>query len=127
MYLFDTNIFLEILLSQKKASKCKKILSESMHRTTISDFTLHSLGVILFRLNKADVFNRFASDVLPKIDIVSLSFESYTTLSAIKDEYNLDFDDSYQCKVAEENGLSIVTMDKDFRRVEKRIKVVFLK
>jgi len=126
VYLFDTNIFLEILLSQEKASKCKKILSESIHQTTISDFTLHSIGVILFRKNKSDIFNRFTSDVLSKVDVISLSKESYVKLSHIKGQYSLDFDDAYQYLVAEENGLIIVTMDKHFESVADRITVNLL-
>ena len=92
----------------------------------ISDFSLHSIGVILFRHKKDKVFNNFVTDVLPKIDIVSLSKESYGKLSEFKNEHNLDFDDAYQCNVAEERGLTIVTMDKDFKRIEDRIKVKFI-
>ena len=106
MYLFDTNIFLEILLSQEKSAVCKKAMIDNIDCIFISDFSLHSIGVILFRHKKEKVFNNFVTDVLPKIDIVSLSRESYGKLSELKDEYNLDFDDSYQCRVAEEKGQS---------------------
>jgi len=41
-------------------------------------------------------------------------------------ENDLDFDDSYQCKIAEEKDLIIVTMDKHFERVKKKIKVKFI-
>ncbi len=126
MYLFDTNIFLEILLSQEKASTCKKVLSDNIGYISISDFTLHSIGVILFRHKKEKIFNSFVSDVLPKIDIVSLASESYGILSEFKNKHNLDFDDSYQCKVAEEKNLTIITMDKDFVQVKERIKIKFI-
>lgn len=126
MYLFDTNIFLEILLSQEKSSDCKKSLTDNIDCIFISDFSLHSIGVILFRHKKEKIFNKFMIDVLPKIDIVSLSREAYGKLSELKNEYNLDFDDSYQCKVAEEMGLTIMTMDKDFERVGDGIKVKFI-
>lgn len=126
MYLFDTNIFLEILLSQEKSVDCKKILNDSLGNISISDFTLHSIGVILFRQKRERIFTLFVSDVLSKIDIVSLSRQAYLGLSEFKDENDLDFDDSYQCKVAEENDLIIVTMDKDFERVKKKIKVKFI-
>ena len=78
MYLFDTNIFLEILLSQEKSDDCKKVLSEHIGYIAISDFTLHSIDVILFRQNKEQIFNNFISDVLPKVDMVSLSSEAYS-------------------------------------------------
>jgi uncharacterized protein len=48
-YLFDTNIFLEILLDQNKKDKSKKIISENIDELFISDFSLHSIGVILIK------------------------------------------------------------------------------
>ena len=126
MYLFDTNIFLEIMLSQEKSGDCKKALIDHIGYLFISDFSLHSIGVILFRHKKEKVFNNFIADVFPKIEIVSLSRESYGKISEFKNEYNLDFDDAYQCKVAEERGLTIITMDKDFKPLEDRIGVKFI-
>ncbi|MEA3476456.1 MAG: PIN domain-containing protein [Candidatus Cloacimonadota bacterium] len=126
MYLFDTNIFLEILLSQEKSADCKKILNNSLGNISISNFTLHSIGVILFRQKKERIFTRFVSDILSKIDIVSLSRQAYLALSEFRDENDLDFDDSYQCKIAEEKDLIVVTMDKHFERVRKKIKVKFI-
>ncbi len=125
MYLCDTNIFLEILLAQEKSADCKRFLADNFRCIFISDFSLHSIGVILFRHKQEHVFNSFVTDVLPKIEITSLSRESYKNLSKLN-KYNLDFDDSYQYKVAEENGLTILTMDKDFVRVKDKIKVKFL-
>ena len=126
MQLFDTNIFLEILLSQVKSAECKRLLNERIGSISITDFTLHSIGVILFRRNIEKTFSCFAEDVLPKIEIVSLSQESYTKLAIYKDDYGLDFDDAYQSAVAEERDYSIVTMDKDFKKVSNRIKVDFI-
>ncbi|MCI5219445.1 MAG: PIN domain-containing protein [Candidatus Electrothrix sp. LOE2] len=126
MYLLDTNIFLEILLAQEKSAVCKKFLSENTAPLFMSDFSLHSIGVILFRHDKEQIFNAFLKDLIAEIDILSLTTESYPTLSGLKEKYNLDFDDSYQYKIAEENDLEIVTMDKDFRRVEEKIQIRFL-
>jgi uncharacterized protein len=126
MYLFDTNIFLEILLSQKKSADCKKALNDNINCIFVSDFSLHSIGVILFRHGKEKIFGSFVADILSKIDIISLSRESYSKLSELKYKYNLDFDDSYQYKLAEDRALTIITMDKDFERVEDKIKVKFI-
>jgi len=38
----------------------------------------------------------------------------------------LDFDDVFQFKIAEEHGLEIITMDKDFNKVKDKIKVTFI-
>lgn len=126
MYLLDTNIFLEILLAQEKSAVCKKFLTENTADLFISDFSLHSIGVILFRHDKEQVFNTFLTDVVTTVDILSLAKGSYSALSELKEKYNLDFDDAYQYKIVEENDLTIVTMDKDFRRVEEKIQVRFL-
>lgn len=126
MYLLDTNIFLEILLAQEKSSVCKQFLCENTPPLFVSDFSLHSIGVILFRHDKEQLFNAFLSDLATKVEILSLAAASYSTLSDLKEKYNLDFDDSYQYKIAEDNELIIVTMDKDFRRVEEEIQVKFL-
>ena len=126
MELFDTNIFLEILLAQEKAQQCKRLLNDRVGSISITDFTLHSIGVILFRQNLEQTFACFATDVLPKIQILSLNPGSYTKLAILKSEYKLDFDDAYQSAVAEEGDCSIVTMDKDFEKISNRIKIEFI-
>ena len=126
MYLFDTNIFLEILLSQEKSSECKKVLIDKIGNIFVSDFSLHSIGVILFKYKKEDVFDKFILEVLPNIEIISLSSQSYSALSEFREKYNMDFVDAYQCKIAEENEFTIITRDKDFRRVENRIDIEFI-
>jgi len=51
--LLDTNVFLEIILEQKNASEAKQILLRAdMHECFITDYSLHSIGTILFRRNK---------------------------------------------------------------------------
>ena len=49
MFLADTNIFLEVLLAGNKAEACKAFLARNSVKIHISDFSLHSIGVILFR------------------------------------------------------------------------------
>ena len=68
MYLFDTNIFLEVLLLQERADDCKKVLADNAGGIVISDFSLHSIGVILFRKKKEASFSRFAADIFLKAD-----------------------------------------------------------
>lgn len=125
IYLLDTNIFLEILLAQEKAAACKRIIVDHSGNIAISDFSLHSIGVILFKHNKESSFNEFVSDVMPKVELVSLSNLSYNKLSEVKENYNLDFDDAYQYQIARENGLTVVTMDSDFKRA-RDVKVNFI-
>jgi predicted nucleic acid-binding protein len=123
MYLADANIFLEILLSQEKTQQCKEALNKYSDKICISDFSLHSIGVILFRYKKEDIFIAFLEDIVFEIPIVTLSRDLYTVLPYVKEKYNLDFDDAYQFKIAEENDFEIITMDRDFDKVKHIIKV----
>jgi uncharacterized protein len=125
-YLFDTNIFLEILLDQDKKDQAKKILSENILHLNISDFSLHSIGVILIKQKKFKVFNAFLSDIIPHTTILSLPIDKYSDLTTFAEKYSIDFDDSYQILVAKEYGLDILTMDKDFIKVKGIIKTKFL-
>ncbi len=124
--LVDTNIFLEILLDQEKKDQCKEFLKKNINRILISDFSLHSVGVILLRNKKDNVYLRFINDMLANVNIVSLSKEKYKDVAIVAMNYNLDFDDSYQTNVAIDKKIGIVTMDKDFRRVEKKLKIEFI-
>jgi len=86
---------------------------------------LHSIGVILFRNKKEDVFQKFVSDIFPNVEIVTLSKWSYDGLVDIKKKSGLDFDDAYQYKIAKEHDLKLVTMDTDFEDITD-IDVIFL-
>ena len=116
-YLVDTNIFLEILLSQAGRKKCEAFLQGEAGAAWISDFTLHSIGVLLFRQKRPELFDRFATDTLPQFSILSLSAAGYLQLAEANTRHGLDFDDAYQFAVAQENKLAIATQDKDFLRV----------
>jgi len=76
-YLVDTNLFLEILLGQAGRKKCEAFLQGEKGAAWISDFTLHSIGVLLFRQKRPEVFGRFAADTLPQFTILSLSDTGY--------------------------------------------------
>ena len=125
MFLVDTNVFLEILLTQDKKEICKKFLDENIGNLHISDFSLHSIGVILFRYNKEIVFQKFVNDVLPTTELLSLPAELYGEVVNAKKKLNLDFDDAYQYRVASYYGLKVVTMDRDFERIND-VDILFL-
>ncbi len=125
-YLVDTNIFLEILLSQAGRKKCETFLQGEKGAAWISDFTLHSIGVLLFRQKRAELFDRFAADTLPQFTILSLSAAGYLQLAGVNTRHGLDFDDAYQFSVARENKLAIATQDKDFQRIRNVMNVRLL-
>ena len=119
MYLIDTNIFLEILLSQTRKDVCKEFLASNIENIYISDFSIHSIGVILFRNNKESIFNKFVKDTFGKIKILTLSEELYSDLGNIKEKFGLDFDDAYQYVAAETHNLITSSFDNDFDRTDR--------
>ena len=125
MYLVDTNIFLEILLGQDKKEVCKSFLDENIGDLNTTDFSLHSIGVILFRYSKEDIFYKFVEDVMPDTKLLSLPMELYRDVVTVRKNLNLDFDDTYQYSVAKYYGLKVVTMDKDFEKI-KDLEILFL-
>ncbi len=107
-YLFDTNIFLEILLDQDKKNKAKKIISENINQFFISDFSLHSIGVILLKQKKFQVFSAFLSDIMPCAVVLSLAKNKYSDLNLFAEKHLMDFDDSYQVLIAKEYNLDVL-------------------
>ena len=124
-FLVDTNVFLEILLSQDKKEHCKMFLNNNIGILNITDFSFHSLGVILFRYAKEDIFQKFIEDVIPNIQLVSLTIKFYIELINEKRNLNLDFDDAYQYSTAKYYELTVATMDKDFKKI-KDVDILFL-
>ena len=89
-----------MLLDQEKKEKCKDFLASHVGKIYVSDFSLHSIGVIVFRFGKAHLFKLFIEDILPKITLLTLPVEAYTQLSSMRETTGLDFDDSYQLGIA---------------------------
>ncbi|MCK4762151.1 MAG: PIN domain-containing protein [Candidatus Aminicenantes bacterium] len=125
MVLADTNIFLEILLKQDKKEDCKKFLKANAGNIHITDFSLHSIGVVCFRYGKEEVFQEFIEDILPHVEVETLPMDNYQEVVDNKKKLNLDFDDSYQYTTAKNLQLKIATMDRDFKKVED-IEIIFL-
>ncbi len=102
-YLVDTNVFLEILLNQGGRKKCEAFLQGEKGAAWISDFTLHSIGVLLFRQQRTALFDQFTADTLPQLSVLTLSDAGYAELGRVSNQHGLDFDDAYQFSVAREN------------------------
>jgi len=125
MYLLDTNILLEILLQQEKSEECESFMNNNLGALAISDFSLHSIGVILLRNNKYEIFTSFTSEILEKVIVFNLPINLYPLITEYSKKTGLDFDDTYQCLIAKHYILSIVTMDLDFKKAEN-VQVLFL-
>jgi predicted nucleic acid-binding protein len=122
VFLLDTNIWLERLLGQGQAEIAAELLdSLSPSDMCMTDFTLHSIGVICNRLKQRDVFVKFVDDVLidAGVVLVSIPANKMKRVVEIMDRFHLDFDDAYQYVAAEIEKATIVSFDKDFDKTEQ--------
>jgi|SRR5712692_7915422 len=121
--LVDTNIFLEVLLEQAHANDAKELLRKAdEHDFLISDFSLHSIGVLLLKRSKADAFRKFVSDTIIRAGTAVARLNAYSDMEVLADHaanFGLDFDDAYQYTLADKYNLTIVSFDKDFDRTTR--------
>jgi len=121
MYLIDTNIWLELLLQQDKAEEVASFLkSIDSSSLAMTDFTLYSIGIILTRLKKYEIFDDFVGDTLEEnsVNRISLEPDELRRIPSIQKQYCLDFDDAYQYIAATGNSLTLVSFDSDFDKTQ---------
>ena len=117
MYLIDTNVWLERLLDQQRAEEVGRFLDRTPpEHLFITDFSFHSIGVILTRLKQPQALVRFVQDLFLEgaVGIVRLEPGDLVGLVGVMARFNLDFDDAYQYLAAEKNHLILVSLDQDF-------------
>ena len=117
MYLIDTNVWLELLLEQENAAQVHQFMETiEGQQLVISEFSLYSIGVILTRRKKDDVFRDFVSDTILDSGVTRSRLEAtdYERLLEARKQFNLDFDDAYQYIAAEINNLELISFDHDF-------------
>ena len=123
MYLVDTNIWLERLLDQDRSEEVGQFLDQTpTDQLLMSDFTLHSIGVILSRLDRQSVLLRFVDDVFVEggVTLVTVQPVAMHRVVAVMEQFSLDFDDAYQYVGAEQADAVIVSFDSDFDRTDRR-------
>lgn len=121
MYLIDTNIWLERLLGQEKSDEVGIFLDRMpSNQLFITDFSFHSIGVVMGRLNRMNAFLNFINDIFiyGAVSIIRLDPEDMLRLAQVMELFKLDFDDAYQYTVAEKCVLTLVSFDGDFDNTE---------
>jgi uncharacterized protein len=121
-FLLDANCFTEIVRSRPQADVVRRLLSDVPgSELAISDFALHSLGIVMRRHAILDQFPILIRDVDfgGNVAVVSLKPAEMTSVVDVCKTYNLDFDDAYQYATAELHSLRIVSLDSDFDRTPR--------
>jgi uncharacterized protein len=122
MYLIDTNVWLERLLDQESSDEAGRFLDRTPpEHLYITDFSFHSIGVIMTRLKHGEAWVRFVQDIFQEgaVGLVRLEPMDMPELVGIIARYKLDFDDAYQYLAAEKYRLTLVSFDSDFDGTEK--------
>ncbi len=119
-YLIDTNIWLEILLDREKSIEAFDFLSKiDSNSLAISDFSLHSILIILAKLKEYETAKMFLEDINTSgVNILTIESNNlYKVVDAIKN-FNIDFDDAYQYYLSKKYNLVLVSFDKDFDKTD---------
>lgn len=121
-FLVDTNIFLEVMLNQQRAQDAKSFLQKSdIHEHFMSDFSLHSIALILLRRRAFNLLERFIADTVRSgsVNVIGIPPEDLTQVIAAAQQHGLDFDDAYQYVLAVQHELPIISFDADFDRTPR--------
>jgi predicted nucleic acid-binding protein len=120
--LIDSNIFLEILLDRENKESAKSLLIQiDRHEFYISDYSLQSIGLILFRAGQPEKFTSFVKEMIiePEIAVPTLLPQNATRIFDTAMAHRLDFDDAYQYAMADVHNLQIVSFDNDFNETPR--------
>jgi predicted nucleic acid-binding protein len=92
-----------------------------LNQLHLTDFSLHSIGVILYRLKQPQTYLQFIQDVLidGNVRLLTLPPEAMMELTNAAQQFALDFDDAYQYAASVRHNLILVSLDKDFDRTER--------
>ena len=118
-FLVDTNIWLEVLLSQQRAEEVRQLFERCEgSEFAITDFSLHSIGIVLTGLGRDEAFAHFVADTFERAGthLVRLESAEMNRLLAARKQFGLDFDDAYQYAAAEKYNLTLLSFDTDFDR-----------
>lgn len=123
MYLVDTNIFLEVLLSQKRKDETKKLLHlirKGDLDVYASRFSLYSLELLFANLKRFDELKKFLASIqkFKGLKIISTTpFDDILIVDIVK-TMPLDFDNALQFYLVKKYNLKgIISFDTDFDKV----------
>ncbi|MBI2345561.1 MAG: type II toxin-antitoxin system VapC family toxin, partial [Deltaproteobacteria bacterium] len=120
-FLFDTNIFLEILLDQPGREDCVTALgrADADHKGWLTAFSLHAIEHIIFnRTGRHELVATFLAVVMayPYLDTYATTVAEELEVARLAPRVGLDFDDCLQYYAARKLDAQLVTLDRHFAR-----------
>jgi len=124
VYLVDTNIFLEVMLSRRRKEECKqflRLLRDGRTSGAVTDFSVHSIMVLLDSLGRRQALRTFLASLAGyrglHIHFTTLADEIRAV--DLAEKHHLDIDDAIQYAVAiSTRAQAIVSFDRDFDGLE---------
>lgn len=120
MYLVDTNIFLEVLLSRGRKDECKaflRFLRDGRERGIVTSFSVHSIIVVMGGLGRLKELRTFLSSLLgyKGLYVYPTSISEEVDAVDLVAECGLDMDDAMQYSSAlSVKTDAIVSFDRHF-------------
>lgn len=121
-YLVDSSVWLEVALEQANAPDAARFLQQTpIRQLAVSLFALHSIGVLLVRKRRPEIYSQFLQEtvIAGKLTIVSLNATELRNVIEAAGRHSLDFDDAYQFIAAEQHNLTIVRFGAHFDRTPR--------
>jgi predicted nucleic acid-binding protein len=124
MYLVDTNIFLEVLLLQDKKEECESFLDQVRNgkkTSVITDFTIHSIIVIMYNFSKLKELKIFLSSLTAYKGLHIYHTTITDEITAVETALlqKLDMDDAIQYSIALNlQAEAIISFDKHFNNLK---------
>jgi predicted nucleic acid-binding protein len=123
--LIDANIFLEVLLGQKKSKECMKVLEEIKNgkEAYISTFTIDAIILVLHK-HRTPLFKiaLFINSLLNYEGLIIYSVSMRDRLTAVKlmGKYAIDYEDAITAQSAISAGCKFVlSMDSHFDKLKE--------
>ena len=123
MILIDTNVFLELLLDQKRANECESLLelvSKDEIEATVTHFAVHAIEAALGSGESLETFLRNMEHSLG-LYVYDTNLSEEMAIALISRKIGRDFDDALQYYVAKKLGAdAIVSFDEHFDGLDVR-------
>lgn len=119
MLLLDTNCWMQLARRRADADDVRSLISlVPRTRLFVSDFSVHSIGVIFERKGMIEGYVDFVdrSSFGRELRIVDVPLAQLQRIADVCLAHRLDFDDAYKYVAAELHGLKLVSFDADFDR-----------